>query len=97
MIEQNYLIIQNNVVTNIVIWNGDTSTWTPPADSIQVVEKGTPLLLWSPVYETDPTTEKKTLIDWELTQQEGFIGVGFTWDGSVCTTNEPKPKIPTVE
>jgi hypothetical protein len=96
MLEQNYLIIQNNVVTNIVLWNGDIATWTPPADSIQLVEKDTALMLWSPVFETEPTTEKQVLVDWVLTQQAGFIGIGFTWDGSVCTTNEPKPAIPTV-
>lgn len=96
MLEQNYLIIQNNVVTNIVLWNGDIATWTPPTDSIQLVEKDTPLLLWSPVFETDPITENRKLVDWVLAQQAGFIGIGFTWDGSVCTTNEPKPAIPTV-
>lgn len=94
MINQNYLIIQNNVVTNIIVWNGDTSIWTPPADSIQLVEKDTPLLLWSPVYGTDPITEKQIIIDWILTQQTGFIEIGFTWNGAECITNAPKPLVP---
>ena len=33
-IEQNYLIIEQNVVDNIVVWNGDTTQWTPPQLSL---------------------------------------------------------------
>ena len=36
---QNYLQIQNNVVTNIIEWDGDTQTWTPPEDAIMKVKE----------------------------------------------------------
>jgi len=95
MTTQNYLIIESNVVTNEVVWDGDTNTWQPPAESIQVVDATTPAMVWQPVYETDPTTKKPILINWVLEEQLGAGAIGFTWNGSVLTTNEPKPPVPT--
>jgi len=95
MTTQNYLIIESNVVTNEVVWDGDTNTWQPPAESIQVVNATTPANIWQPVYETDPTTKKPILINWVLEEQLGAGAIGFTWNGSVLTTNEPKPPVPT--
>tara|TARA_B100001094_G_scaffold319161_1_gene363620 strand:+ start:1922 stop:2341 length:420 start_codon:yes stop_codon:yes gene_type:complete len=31
-----YAIIENNIVTNIIEWDGNTTTWTPPTGSVQV-------------------------------------------------------------
>jgi hypothetical protein len=84
---QNYLIIESNVVTNIVLWNGDTQTWTPPTGSIQLIQSTTPAMVWQPIYVD------RIITDWELVEQIGAGGIGFTWDGSVLTTNEPKPSI----
>ena len=39
-------MIQENTVTNVVVWDGNTNTWTPPADSIQLVQATTPALVW---------------------------------------------------
>jgi hypothetical protein len=88
-IDQDYLIIENNVVTNVVTWNGDTSIWTPPQGSIALVKSTTPVMVWEPV-----KVDGKT-IDWVLVEVVGSGSIGFTWDGSVLTTNEPKPKVPT--
>jgi len=85
---QNYLIIENNAVTNIVFWDGNTQTWTPPTDSIQLIASSTPAIVWQPVY-----TEQK-LNDWALVEVIGVGGIGFTWNGTILTTNEPKPEIP---
>lgn len=82
-VDQNYLIIQNNIVTNIVFWNGDTTQWTPPADSIALIQITTPALIW----QLNPDTKV-----YELVQVDGFGNIGFIWDGSVLTTNEPQPK-----
>lgn len=82
---QNYLIIENNVVTNIVLWDGNPQTWTPPSDSIQLVQSTTPDMVW--VYN-------KSNSDWELTQEIGTGNIGFTWNGNVLTTNQPKPSTP---
>ncbi len=85
-IDQNYLIIENNIVTNIVVWNGDTSTWTPPAGSIALIQATTPAMVWVFDYTTNPYTSK-------LEEVMGEGSIGFTWDGSFAITNEPKPEI----
>jgi hypothetical protein len=81
---QNYLIVQSNVVNNIVVWDGDTTQWTPPTGSIALVQATTPAMIWVFDYTTNPYTSK-------LEQIIGAGDIGFTWDGSVLTTNEPKP------
>jgi hypothetical protein len=83
-INQNYLIIENNVVTNLVVWNGDTNIWTPPAGSIALVQATTPAMIWVFDYTTIPYTATF----------EAVIGageIGFTWDGTVLITNDPQP------
>jgi hypothetical protein len=87
-IDQNYLIIEQNVVTNVVVWNGDTSQWTPPQGSIALVQTTTPAMVWQPVLTDGKVT------DWVLGEQVGAGAIGFTWDGTNCITNEPKPAIP---
>lgn len=86
-ISQNYLIIESNVVTNVVVWNGDTTIWTPPAGSIALVQATTPAMVW----KIDSSLVPK---DYVLTQVIGAADYGFTWDGTVCTTNQPKPQVP---
>jgi hypothetical protein len=89
MTTQNYLIIESNVVTNSVLWDGNPDTWQPPAGSIQVVDATTPAMVWNAVLVDSKIT------DWVLVEQLGAGTIGFTWNGSVLTTNEPKPPIPT--
>jgi hypothetical protein len=87
-VNQNYLIIESNIVTNVVVWNGDTSTWTPPAGSLALIQATTPAMVWQAVYVDNKIT------DYILGDQVGAGSVGFTWDGTSCVTNEPKPDIP---
>jgi hypothetical protein len=94
MTTQNYLIIESNVVTNNVVWDGNPSSWQPPAGSIQVVDATTPAMIWQAVYEINPTTEKEIIVDFVLGEVLGAGEIGFTWNGSVLTTNEPKPPVP---
>jgi hypothetical protein len=86
---QNYFIIENNVVTNDVVWDGNVNTWTPPANSIHLVVSTTPAMVWTPAIVDSKIT------DYVLTEEIGAGSIGFTWDGTVLTTNEPKPTIPT--
>lgn len=88
MITQNYLIIESNVVTNTVVWDGNPQTWQPPAGSIQLIDVTTTAMIWQPV-----VVENK-LTDWILGPELGAGDIGFTWDGSVLITNQPKPEIP---
>ena len=81
-IDQNYLIIENNVITNIVVWNGDTSVWTPPTGSIALIQATTPALIWTIPTETEPSV---------LYEVMGAGAIGFTWDGTFVITNQPQP------
>ena len=89
-VEQNYLIVEANIVDDVVVWNGDTTQWTPPAGSIALVQSTTPAMVWVPVI--DPVTKLPTA--WNLEEVIGAGSIGFTWDGTVLTTNQPKPVIP---
>ena len=84
--EQNYLIIENNIVSNVCVWDGNTATWQPPADATILIQSITPAMVW--VLNQDKT-------DYVLVEQLGQGSIGFTWNGTVLTTNEPKPAIPT--
>jgi len=87
-VEQQYLIIENNIVTNVCVWNGDTSIWTPPVGSIVLVQTTTPAMVWQAVVVEGKIT------DYVLVEQLGQGDIGFTWDGTDCITNQPKPEIP---
>ena len=80
---QNYLMIQENIVTNIVVWDGNSQTWQPPSDATMLVKDTTPTKVWS-------------LVDSEfvLINSIGDVDIGFIWDGSVATTNQTKPILP---
>jgi membrane-bound lytic murein transglycosylase MltF len=90
MTTQNYLVINQttNIVDDVVVWDGNTETWTPPTNSLMLVQSTTPTLIWT-------TNENYTVFT--LTEQIGAGQIGFTWDGTVLTTNQPKPQpaIPT--
>jgi hypothetical protein len=88
MTTQSYLIIESNVVTNNVVWDGNPNTWQPPINSIQLIDATTSAKIWQPVLVDSKVT------DWVLGEQLGAGDIGFTWDGSVLTTNQPKPSIP---
>ena len=86
MTTQNYLVVENNVVSNVCVWDGDINTWTPSSDATMLIQATTPAMVWE--LNTDKTA-------YVLTEVLGAGSIGFTWDGSVLTTNEPQPTIPT--
>lgn len=75
-----------NVVDNVCVWDGNSSTWQPPSGYLMLVEATTPAIVW--VLNADKT-------DYILQEQLGAGDIGFTWNGTVCTTNRPKPEIPS--
>ena len=81
---QQYLIIENNVVTNNVLWDGNVQTWTPPINSIQLVTETTPAMVWVVDTSIIPMV-------WFLEEKIGAGEIGFIWNGSVLTTNKPQP------
>lgn len=85
MTTQNYLMIQQNVVTNVCLWDGNTDNWQPPSDSTMIVQANTPTKIWG-------LNAEKT--EYVLTDSIGDADIGFTWNGTVATTNQQKPIIP---
>ena len=85
MTNKNYLIIEENIVTNLCVWDGNTETWQPPVNSIQLIQETTSAMIWSAIVVDNKIT------DWVLAEQMGTADIGFTWDGTTCTTNQPKP------
>jgi hypothetical protein len=77
---EKYLVIQENVVTNICLWDGNTSTWTPPSGAIMLFAETAPTRIWA--------LDNKEYI---LINSSGDANIGFTYDGTSCITNEEKP------
>ena len=86
MADINYLMVQNNVVTNLVLWDGNVNTWTPPANATMLVELETPAYVWA--------SDKQNPPSWILIEEIGAGDIGYTWDGTALTTNQPKPTEP---
>lgn len=74
-----------NVVDNICLWDGNTETWQPPANTLILVQATTPAIVW--VLNADKT-------DWILVEQMGEGAIGFTWNGAEVVTNQSKPNPP---
>lgn len=90
---QQYLMVNQstNTVDNSCIWDGDINTWQPPTDTLMLVQADIQAYLWTANYTTDPYS-------WGLTLKLGSGAIGFTWDGTYLTTNEPRPtNPPTIE
>jgi hypothetical protein len=81
---QNYLMVNEstNVVDNICVWDGDTNTWTPPSNTLMLIQETTPAMVWE--LSTDKT-------NYVLVEVLGAGEIGFTWNGTVLTTNQPQP------
>jgi len=88
MTVQQYFVVESNVVTNSVMWDGDVNTWQPPTNSTMLIRSDTEAKVWA--YD-------KVSNSYVLTTVLGAGGVGFTWDGSVLTTNEPQPAPPKAQ
>lgn len=79
-------MIQENVVINVVVWNGDTSQWNPPNNVIMLSQETTPSQVWK-------LNETKT--EYELKDTVGEAAIGFSYDGHFCITNLEKPEPPS--
>ena len=86
MTTQNYFVVENNAVTNLVVWDGNTQDWQPPTDATMLVQSTTPAMVWELNNLLPPT--------YELVEVIGAGAISFTWNGTVLTTNEPKPANP---
>jgi hypothetical protein len=89
MTTQNYLLINTSITPetcdNVVVWDGDTNTWSPPEGHIALLQETTPSKDWS----WDATSNT-----WVLAESIGGGQIGYTWDGVTLTTNDPQPQDP---
>ena len=88
MTTQNYYMVSEstNTVENIVLWDGNTQTWTPPSGYLMLAQATTTSMIWNAV-------ETAGVISYELIPVLGYGDIGYTWNGSVLTTNVPQPTI----
>ena len=82
---QSYFVVENDVVTNIVVWDGNTDSWSPSANATMLVCATTMTKTWQ--LNNDATS-------YVLTEVLGEGQIGFAWDGTILTTNKPKPADP---
>lgn len=76
-----YLMIENDVVVNTCIWDGNNTTWTPPNNVTMLEQESTQTKIW------DLKNKEFILVD-----SIGDARIGFTYEKGVCVTNEPKPE-----
>lgn len=88
MTTQNYFVVENNVVTNNVIWDGNVNTWQPPTNATMLVVSTISAMIWQPILTN------KIITGWQLVEVVGSGNIGFTWNGTVLTTNLPEPAVP---
>lgn len=86
MSNQNYCEINNltNVCENIVVWDGNPESWTPPENCLMLLCEATPAKIWD--YDRDSKT-------WFLSVVVGAGNIEFTWDGQYLVTNQSQPEI----
>jgi len=87
MTVQNYCMVNEstNIVDNVCIWDGNTQTWATPSGYLMFVQSTTPAKNW--VEDTSTTPPTYTL------QVSGVGSIGYTWDGTYLTTNQPQPTV----
>jgi len=96
MTTQNYLMVNlsTNVVENMIMWDGNNETWTPPSGYLMLVDETTPAKTWFPVTQINPQTQIPEVVDYVLKEVISTGEIGFIWDGTILTTNQPKPQPP---
>lgn len=75
-----------NICENVCVWDGNPNTWTPPSNYLMLVQSTTLSEIWS---------FNQSLNDYELIEVLGMGDIGFTWNGSMLITNQPKPTVQT--
>jgi hypothetical protein len=81
----NYCMVntQTGVCENVVLWDGNPESWTPPEGYLLLVQNTTPAKVW---------LQNANTLEWVLSVVEGVGQIGFTWDGTYLVTNEPQPQ-----
>jgi len=88
MSTQKYLMVDaENIVENIILWDGQ-SDWILPVGYTMLVKSTTPAMVWQLNDTVTPNV-------FELVEVVGAGSIGFTWNGTVLTTNKPQPTVPS--
>lgn len=79
---ENYVLVDNqtNIADNVVVWDGNTQEWSPPASHIALAQSITPRLIWVQNEQTK-----------ELEQIEviGSGSIGDSWNGEKLIQPHP--------
>ena len=75
-----------NVVDNICIWDGDINSWQPSTDIVMLNKLTTPAMIW----QLDNALSTPAFV---LKTEIGAGNIGFVWNGTILTTNQPQPLI----
>jgi hypothetical protein len=81
MTDKTYLLVENNVVTNVVVWDG-LSDWIVPNGMIALDQDTTPTMVW-----TVPTATTASVLEPIM----GIGAIGYTWNGSTLSTGQTQP------
>lgn len=81
---QIYLIVENNIVVNSILWDG-SDLWIPPEGVTILPMETTPCYDW--VFD-------EVSLSYFLKEFNGIGAIGWTWDGTHLTTNAPVPANP---
>lgn len=82
-----YLIIENNIVTNVILWDGNTNTWTPPENSIYLLRSSTPEKTRGNVhYDVNPV-----LPDGSIVVRPNYANLGHIYDSENDVFYAPSP------
>lgn len=79
---ENYVLINNqtDIVDNVVVWDGNTQDWTPPASHTALPQATTPRLIWVQDQQTQA---------WEQVLVTGGGSIGDAWDGQKLIQPQP--------
>jgi len=86
MSTQHYLLINTqNVVENIIVWDGNPE-WSHPSGYTLLPLETTPAMVWR-------LNEDITPKEYQLVEIMGVGDLGYLWNGTVLTTNDPQPVV----
>lgn len=90
-----YLLVkeETDIVKLSLLWDGNLDTWQPPAGYILLERDITPILVWK--LDKNVTPNEYVLSEEMISDNMSIASfLGSVWNGSVLTTNQPKPELP---
>lgn len=86
MTNQNYCMVnlQTMLCENVVLWDGNRSSWNPAPEYLMLVQGETMAKVWTLISAQE---------GYVLAPVLGQGQIGFLWDGEFLITQEPPPQL----